>query len=155
MMIDMKYIANCSRRQEYKTPAGMKYVCLPLARPEEMAVEEVIKHPEYFQRRRITLDDCKKCKKIDSKKLISKSKKCPPIATQINNYGLAIQRWVKAGRPQRTEEEVQEIFKKHCGQCNWYANKRCKGCGCRVTSRGMAIFNKIKMATEHCPKKLW
>ena len=31
----------------------------------------------------------------------------------------------------------------------------CRGCGCRVAAYGMAVFNKIKMATQHCPREKW
>lgn len=80
----------------------------------------------------------------------------PSLLVQISNYKDALIRWKKAGKPTRSDEEVQNIHKQ-CSKCDWYdsGKKRCKGCGCKVTTSGFAVFNKIKMATEHCPKGLW
>ncbi len=81
----------------------------------------------------------------------------PGFQTQLNNYWEAIKRWVSAGRPERSAEEVKLIHEKHCVKCSWYdaEAQRCRGCGCKVRAEGIAIFNKIKMATEHCPQHLW
>lgn len=81
----------------------------------------------------------------------------PPLSMQMWTYKEALIRWSKAGWPSRTKEEIQEILDTHCHSCDWYdANqKRCRGCGCKVTESSIAIFNKLKMATEHCPKGLW
>jgi hypothetical protein len=85
----------------------------------------------------------------------------PPITMQVWMYKEALLRWNKAGRPTRTKEEVEHIEGTFCNQpgrpCEWYdpQQKRCKGCGCKVTVGSIAILNKIKMGTEHCPKELW
>jgi hypothetical protein len=83
----------------------------------------------------------------------------PPMSLQLWTYKEALVRWQKAGRPTRTDEEVDQILKEHCTekQCDWYdpEKKRCRGCGCRVTDSGYAIVNKVRMATEHCPKERW
>lgn len=86
-----------------------------------------------------------------------KDKQYPSLLTQANNYRGAVKRWIKAGRPKRTDEEIKEIYERHCEQCNWFdkESNRCKGCGCRVVMKGLAIFNKLRMATEHCPKQLF
>jgi hypothetical protein len=82
----------------------------------------------------------------------------PPLTMQMWTYKEALIRWSKAGWPKRTQEEVQEILNTCCNPpgrpCDWYdpEQKRCKGCGCKVTESSIAIFNKLKMATEHCPK---
>ena len=85
------------------------------------------------------------------------NKDFPPVATQLWNYQNALRRWQNAGRPVRSAEEVETILEIHCKGCDWYDKdrERCKGCGCKVTTGSMAIFNKIKMATEHCPQELW
>jgi len=81
----------------------------------------------------------------------------PPMSMQLWAYKEALLRWNKAGRPVRSKEEVEMIHETHCKNCDWYDSekKRCKGCGCRVTVGELAVLNKIKMKTEHCPKELW
>jgi hypothetical protein len=79
----------------------------------------------------------------------------PPLTVQAWTYKEALIRWHKAGRPKRTQEEVEKIHKEFCAApCNWYDpdQQRCKGCGCKVTIGSVAVFNKLKLATEHCPK---
>jgi hypothetical protein len=81
----------------------------------------------------------------------------PNWSIQAWMYTQALLKWKKAGYPERTDEEVKEIHEKHCTKCEWYdpEKKRCKGCGCRVTDGAVAVVNKIKMATEHCPREIW
>jgi len=81
----------------------------------------------------------------------------PALSLQLWQYKEALVKWNKAGRPTRTDEEVQEIHDKLCTPCGWYdpAKKRCRGCGCKVTTGAVAVFNKLRMATESCPKGLW
>lgn len=81
--------------------------------------------------------------------------KGPGIATKVANYVGAIGRWVKAGRPERTKEEVERIFDTICKPCQFFLEGSCRTCGCRVARSGAALLNKIKMATEDCPKKKW
>ena len=81
----------------------------------------------------------------------------PAMSLQMWLYKEALLRWNRAGRPVRSAEEVDNILTTHCKECDWYdaSAKRCKGCGCKVTTSSVAIFNKLKMATEKCPKGLW
>jgi formamidopyrimidine-DNA glycosylase len=81
----------------------------------------------------------------------------PALTVQLLAYKEAIIKWKKAGRPTRSKEEVDRIHNNYCLKCDWYdkEKKRCRGCGCKVTKSALAIFNKIKMATEHCPKEYW
>jgi len=81
----------------------------------------------------------------------------PKITVQAWLYQEALRKWNSAGRPVRTEEEINAIHAEHCTGCSWYEKdkKRCRGCGCRVATSGVAVFNKIKMATEHCPRDFW
>jgi hypothetical protein len=82
----------------------------------------------------------------------------PSISMQVWSYKEALIKWNKAGRPKRTQEEVEHIHSSFCASgCDWYDEKaqRCKGCGCAVTVGSLAVFNKIKMGTEHCPKDKW
>lgn len=79
----------------------------------------------------------------------------------LDNYWKAVKKWIIAGRPKRKASEVKRIHKEFClaspTPCDWYDSKsqRCKGCGCKVKPKGIAILNKIRMETEHCPKGLW
>jgi hypothetical protein len=79
------------------------------------------------------------------------------ITSDIATYGHAVLRWLAAGRPVRSPEEVAAIFRDHCLGCEFYnaQSGRCKICGCRVKREGHAVLNKIAMATEHCPKRYW
>ena len=81
----------------------------------------------------------------------------PSLATRVLTYTQAVAEWVAAGRPERSDEEVQRIYKEHCEPCSWRKRRSniCRGCGCRVAAYGMAVLNKIKMATEHCPREKW
>jgi hypothetical protein len=81
----------------------------------------------------------------------------PSLYIQIMNYKEAVSRWLKAGKPTRTKQQMEQIVEAHCKKCDWYDKKakRCKGCGCRISNSSIAIANKVKMATEHCPKGLW
>lgn len=81
----------------------------------------------------------------------------PPVSTELKNYLHAVKSWISEGRPTRSDEEVAEIHKKYCSQCDWYDTdqQRCKGCGCKTKAEGAALLNKIKMSTQHCPKQLW
>lgn len=81
----------------------------------------------------------------------------PALSMQLWLYKEALMRWNKAGRPTRSDEEVKHIHDTHCANCAWYDKEkhRCKGCGCKVTVGSVAVFNKIKMATESCPQGLW
>ena len=81
----------------------------------------------------------------------------PAMSSQLINYKEALMKWQKAGRPVRKEEEIRDIYENKCKACDWFdsVKGRCRGCGCKVSMGSMAIFNKIKMATEKCPKGEW
>ena len=80
----------------------------------------------------------------------------PPISLQLWTYKEALIRWWKAGKPVRTQEEVARLHKLCTDEpCEWYDEDagRCKGCGCKVSVSSIAVANKLKMATEHCPQE--
>lgn len=81
----------------------------------------------------------------------------PGLVRRTLSYAEALILWTAAGRPERSDKEVERIFHQHCKPCKWYEPERhiCRGCGCRVADNGYAVLNKIKMATEHCPRDLW
>jgi hypothetical protein len=70
-------------------------------------------------------------------------------------YSAAVAEWELKGRPVRTDLEVRQIHRTHCLKCSWYADGMCKGCGCKVNESAWAVLNKIKMATQHCPRRRW
>ena len=81
----------------------------------------------------------------------------PSLGRRILTYTQAVAEWIAAGRPERGDEEVQRIYKEYCEKCSWRKRRTnvCRGCGCRVVAYGMAVVNKIKMATQHCPREKW
>ena len=109
---------------------------------------------------------CEGCRD-EEKRLIAEMRKShpkikvpeyPAVWAQLMSWKEAIKKWREAGRPKRTDEEVAEIKEKFCNEsCSWFdpEKNRCKGCGCKVTDGGVAVLNKIRMATEHCPRELW
>ena len=81
----------------------------------------------------------------------------PSISRRIVTYAEAVIEWTAAGRPERSEEEVERIFKDKCSPCKSFDPDKnvCRRCGCRVAADGFALRNKIRMATQHCPKGYW
>ncbi len=104
--------------------------------------------------RLIDPDTCNQCNGDIS--LIS-PKEYPAVVQELKTYAIAVKNWVGAGRPIRTDAEVEAIHSQYCSQCDWYDKdqQRCKGCGCKAKAEGAALLNKIKMSTQHCPKQLW
>jgi len=122
----------------------------------------------YFTKE-VTEDQCNQCPRhIEAVDLAARREaaKCkaaesvpetPSLFRRSVTYAEAVSGWVAVGRPERSDEEVRRIFEECCSTCGWYDKEKhiCRGCGCRVSGVGHAIFNKIKMATQHCPRKLW
>lgn len=87
----------------------------------------------------------------------------PSISRQALTYASAVTDWAKAGRPERSDEEVKRIFETCCSACPWLTESgQCGQCGCpvlpperetglRVATMGKGLSNKIRMATEDCP----
>ena len=71
---------------------------------------------------------------------------------RLARYGKAAAHWIAAGRPVRTDVEVQRVFETFCRPCEHYdtAAQRCRLCGCRVAPSGPALRNKLKMGTQRC-----
>lgn len=81
----------------------------------------------------------------------------PGLVRRTLSYAEALIAWTVAGRPERSDKDVERIFHRHCKRCDWFDSERqiCRGCGCRVAENGYAVLNKIKMATENCPRDFW
>jgi hypothetical protein len=78
----------------------------------------------------------------------------------VGHYASALARWTAAGFPIRDQAEVERIESEFCKPCPKYTvdpllGGRCSECGCRVSASRFAAVNKIKMATERCPKGKW
>ena len=83
----------------------------------------------------------------------------PPTKKEMGaSFAKATAKWFKAGMPVRTNEEIDKIFKTICVPCRYYTGTedkgRCLYCGCSLQRRS-GLVNKIKMATESCPKDKW
>lgn len=72
-------------------------------------------------------------------------------------YARSLSRWIKAGRPVRSEDEILGIFTTYCQECEFMDHdySRCKVCGCHVGTIPSPLLNKIAMATENCPEGKW
>ena len=73
----------------------------------------------------------------------------------ILRWGACVGFWIVSGFPRRSKEEVKLIYDTKCRPCDYNQNDRCSMCGCGVSENRITIWNKIRMATEHCLKGLW
>lgn len=80
----------------------------------------------------------------------------PSFVRRVRNFARATSRYVVAGRPQRSEIEINEILETHCKTCEYYDGQICthKDCGCPVARAGR-WRNKLAWATESCPIGKW
>lgn len=77
----------------------------------------------------------------------------------LRHYAVALARWTRAGCPERTQEQV-EARVAICRSCDQFVvtngdGGRCRKCRCRVSSNGISLVNKARMATEDCPLGKW
>lgn len=79
----------------------------------------------------------------------------PKTTTKIKKWSSSITKWIKAGRPQRSDAEVTRIYNEICVPCQHFFQGSCELCGCRVNLGSISAFNKIRMATESCPIQKW
>jgi hypothetical protein len=75
--------------------------------------------------------------------------------SDVGHYAAALARWTVAGFPSRDPATIERIAAEHCASCEANHAGRCGECGCRVSTSGLAVTNKIAMATEHCPRHRW
>ncbi len=68
-----------------------------------------------------------------------------------------VKRWIRHGRPVRTDEEVKYILETYCKKCDMYDPEKeaCKKCGCAMNDSSWPLLNGIKMKTKICPMKIW
>lgn len=74
-------------------------------------------------------------------------------------FATATAKWLAAGRPKRTQTEMETTFEV-CKTCEHFTpgtvpeTAQCALCGCNL-AKLPSVFNKIEMATEHCPVGKW
>jgi hypothetical protein len=72
--------------------------------------------------------------------------------SDIVHYAQAIIRWIAAGFPVCTQEEVERrVSICRSNECGKYVDCHCALCGCNVNTSRIAVLNKAKLATEDCP----
>ena len=82
----------------------------------------------------------------------------PSLGTQLTGYAAAVSRWLAAGAPKRSDEEVDDLLAicQACPTGRYDASRgACSKCGCKVNASSWAILNKLRMATESCPDGHW
>lgn len=68
----------------------------------------------------------------------------------------AVRRWVQAGSPRRSQEDIERIHGSICGRC--YLRTPQGSCGyqwCLLETPRAFLIHRIAMATEHCPEGKW
>ena len=78
---------------------------------------------------------------------------------QFGHYATAVARHVATGSHTRTDAEVARLLAV-CKDCDQYepiseSSGRCRLCGCRCNKGRSALTNKLRMASEHCPRNRW
>ena len=120
--------------------------CDSLTRQASLLKDGKLKFHFFCGGKPTTQKDCERCQAGDT----------PGYLKQLRNYAHATTAWVKDNMPKRTDSEVIAILEV-CKSCDYYnkAKGQCKICGCRLNTSATAVANKIRMATEHCPKGKW
>lgn len=85
----------------------------------------------------------------------------PSVLQRAKNYKSARDKWIEAGRPVRSDDEMAAIFT-ICQSCPSEQYKplpvidggTCQACGCGV-AKERKIANKIAWSTERCPRGHW
>jgi hypothetical protein len=75
----------------------------------------------------------------------------PSIIEKVSRYATALAKWIAAGRPTRTQEQIDAILAERCEPCVHFQGGTCDKCGCRINRNPEAWRNKLAMATESCP----
>lgn len=81
----------------------------------------------------------------------------PTIVEKTKHITKALTRWALSGFRCRTDEQIAAIYRDHCLRCGFRdpGADACRLCSCKVRTEGIAVRNKLKMATESCPRGKW
>ena len=77
----------------------------------------------------------------------------PPLLVRGLNFAAAMFRWVAAGRPVRSQSEIDERLA-ICQSCPQLVENVCQKCGCACVEEN-SVLNKLALATEKCPIGKW
>lgn len=113
----------------------------------------VVENPELKERKLQFLKDYLKRKeniKFDDSQILPQD-----LISLTKRYTLERKKWVNAGKPLRSPEEIERIFR-ICQACPFFfaessASGSCNICGCQIKRRGK-LMNKAAWATTECPK---
>lgn len=80
----------------------------------------------------------------------------PGPVKRAARYSKAVARWIAAGRPTRSQDEIDALLAicQGCEHFNADASA-CRRCGCNLNNQRSGLTNKLAMATEHCPLGKW
>lgn len=85
----------------------------------------------------------------------------PGLIKKALNLGMASIKWIRAGRPLRSDEYIFELYDKckTCPEFKEYSEgfAECKQCGCvlKRISASKDKMNKLAWPTEGCPLGHW
>lgn len=80
----------------------------------------------------------------------------PGLLGQAINFASSTAKWVAAGRPVRSDDEVAAILEQICQPCEFFNDRgSCSKCGCKVSKSESGFLNKLRRATEFCPIGKW
>lgn len=80
----------------------------------------------------------------------------PGPVKRAARYSTAVARWIAAGRPTRSQDEIDALLA-ICHACDDFdaEARACRRCGCNINSQASGLKNKLAMATEKCPVGKW
>lgn len=89
-------------------------------------------------------------------KIQTPNEKLPTLTQKALHYVAAVVQHYATGANTRPNEEVEALLT-ICQQCENYNSvlEICRVCGCRCTNGSNAFFNKLRMASQHCPRGKW
>jgi len=83
--------------------------------------------------------------KFPDEKIIQRHKCQPPsLIARGRSFLEERKRWHREKKPTRTDEEVEQLYKKFCENCEYRSGKICSICGCFLRL-------KLKWRTTSCP----
>lgn len=87
--------------------------------------------------------------RIRKRCVAARETRAPSLMVRVANYRRALVRWLAAGRPVRSRDEIKKLHA-ICTNCDHFTGRSCRVCGCGV-HHSQGWWNKLRWATEHCP----